>query len=45
MDPTLYVTIDMTLSFGVVLAVCFWELYSVSKAKKARLQRELSYEG
>jgi len=40
MDPNYYGVIEMLLSFGVVLAICFWQLHSVSKAKKARLARE-----
>jgi hypothetical protein len=30
----------MLFSFGVVLVFGFWQLWSVSKAKKARLERE-----
>jgi hypothetical protein len=40
MDPNYYGLIEMLLSFGVVLAICFWQLRAVSKAKKARLERE-----
>jgi len=40
MDPNDYGIVEMLLSFGVVLAFCFWQLYSVSQAKKQRLERE-----
>jgi hypothetical protein len=32
----------MLLFFGAALAFCFWQLYSVSQAKKRRLERERS---
>jgi hypothetical protein len=40
MDPRYYGVIEMLFSFGVVLVFGFWQLWSVSKAKKARLERE-----
>jgi hypothetical protein len=39
-DPQYYGVVEMLFSFGVVLAFGFWQLWSVSKAKKARLERE-----
>ena len=40
MDAKYYGVVEMLLSFGVVLVFGFWQLHSVSKAKKARLERE-----
>ena len=41
MDHDYYGIIEMVLSFSVVLAICFWQLRAVAKAKKkARLERE-----
>ena len=40
MDEKYYGLVEMLLSFGAVLAFGFWQLWSVSKAKKARLERE-----
>ena len=40
MDQNYYGVVEMLLSFGAVLAFGFWQLWSVSKAKKARLERE-----
>ncbi len=36
MDPKYYGLIEMTLSFGVVLALGLWELRSLAKAKRRR---------
>jgi len=36
LDPKYYGLIEMALSFGVILALGFWELYALSKAKKRR---------
>ena len=36
MDPKYYGIIEMTLSFGAILALGFWELYALAKAKKKR---------
>jgi hypothetical protein len=35
-----YGVVEMLLSFGAVLLFGFWQLWSVAKAKKARLERE-----
>ena len=40
MDARYYGLVEMLLSFGVVLAFCFWQLHSVAKAKRKRLERE-----
>jgi hypothetical protein len=40
-----YGLVEMLLSFGVVLAFCFWQLYSVAKAKRKRLERERAERG
>ena len=40
MDSNNYGVVEMLLSFGVVLAFLFWQLYSVSQAKKNRIERE-----
>ena len=40
MDQNYYGIIEMLFSFGAVLLFGFWQLRSVSKAKKARLERE-----
>ena len=39
MNPNYYGLIEMTLSFGVVLALAAWELYTLAKARKRRLQK------
>jgi hypothetical protein len=44
-DARYYGLVEMLLSFGVVLAFCFWQLYSVAKAKKKRLERERAGRG
>jgi hypothetical protein len=36
MDPKYYGLVEMTLSFGVILALGVWELWSLSKAKRKR---------
>ena len=40
MDSQYFGVVEMLFSFGLVLAFCFWQLYSVSQAKKRRLERE-----
>jgi hypothetical protein len=45
MDARYYGLVEMLLSFGVVLAFCFWQLHSVAKAKKERLERERAERG
>ena len=40
MDQKYYGIVEMLFSFGAVLLFGFWQLWSVSKAKKARLERE-----
>ena len=40
MDQNYYGVVEMLLSFGAVLLFGFWQLWSVSRAKKARLERE-----
>jgi hypothetical protein len=40
MDSKYFGVVEMLFSFGVVLAFGFWQLYSVSQAKKRRLERE-----
>jgi hypothetical protein len=40
MDQKYFGVVEMLFSFGVVLLFGFWQLRSVSKAKKARLERE-----
>ena len=39
MNQNYYGLIEMTLTFGVVLAVVAWELYSLAKAKRRRLEK------
>jgi hypothetical protein len=39
-DEKYYGVVAMLLSFGAVLLFGFWQLWSVSKAKKARIERE-----
>ena len=45
MDPNYYGLVEMTLSFGVILAIGFWELWSLSKAKKKRRESLLPASG
>ncbi len=45
MDARYYGLVEMLLSFGVVLAFCFWQLRSVAKAKRKRLERERAERG
>jgi hypothetical protein len=40
MDQRYYGVVEMLFSFGIVLAFAFWQLQSVSKAKKKRIERE-----
>ncbi len=40
MDEKYYGVVEMLLSFGAVLLFGIWQLRSVAKAKKARLERE-----
>lgn len=42
MDPGYYGLVEMLLFFGLILAFCLWQLYSVSRAKKQRIERERS---
>jgi hypothetical protein len=44
-DARYYGLVEMLLSFGVVLAFCFWQLHSVAKAKRKRLERERAERG
>ena len=44
-DPRYYGLVEMLLSFGVILAFCFWQLWSVAKAKRKRLERERAEPG
>jgi hypothetical protein len=39
-DQKYFGVVEMLFSFGAVLLFGFWQLRSVSKAKKARLERE-----
>ena len=45
MDSRYYGLVEMLLSFSVVLAFCFWQLHSVAKAKRSRLEREGAEDG
>ena len=37
MNPSYYGLVEMAFSFGVILAIAFWQLYSVRKAiRKAK---------
>jgi hypothetical protein len=40
MDAKYYGLVEMLVSFGVILGFCFWQLHSVAKAKRKRLERE-----
>lgn len=40
MDPKYYGLIEMALTGAVALGFGFWQLWSVSQAKKRRLERE-----
>ncbi len=40
MDANAYAPIEMALFFGGLLALGFWQLHSVTQAKKRRLERE-----
>jgi hypothetical protein len=40
MDPSSYVGVEMVVFFGAALAFGFWQLHSVSQAKKRRIERE-----
>ena len=42
MDPGYYGLVEILFFFVVVLAFAFWQLHSVSQAKKRRLERERS---
>jgi hypothetical protein len=39
MDQNYFGVVEMMFSFGVVLAIGFWQLHSVAKANKKRLER------
>ncbi len=39
MDQDYFGIVEMAFSFGVVLAIGFWQLHSVTKAKKKRAGR------
>jgi len=45
MDPNYYGLVELTLSFGVILAIGFWELWSLSRAKKKRRESLLPASG
>ena len=40
MDPKYYGVVEIVFSAAVLLGFGFWQLYSVSQAKKRRLERE-----
>jgi hypothetical protein len=40
MDPRFYGVVEMAFSAAVLLGFGFWQLHSVSQAKKRRLERE-----
>jgi len=40
MDARYFGVVEMLFSFGVVLAFGFWQLRSVSEAKRRRLEKE-----
>ena len=40
MDERYFGIVEMIFSFGIVLGLLFWQLYSVNKAKQRRLERE-----
>ena len=40
MSSNAYVLIDGLLSFGVVVAICVWQLRSTARAKAERIARE-----
>ncbi len=44
MDAGAYVILDGGLSFGVVIAICVYQLISTSRAKKQRIEREKARE-
>ena len=41
MPETAYGLVEMAFSFGLVIAFCVWQLWSIEKARK-RLRREQS---
>jgi hypothetical protein len=43
MDAKYSGLVEMLLSFGVILGFCFWQLYSVARAKRKRLERERAH--
>lgn len=45
MSSNLYVLLDGGLSFGVVVAICVWQLVSTRRAIRRRLEREKKDEG
>jgi enamine deaminase RidA (YjgF/YER057c/UK114 family) len=42
MEGNLLQLLDVGLFFGLIVAVCVWQLISTSRAKKRRLERELA---
>jgi hypothetical protein len=43
-DERYFGVVEMIFSFGIVLGFLFWQLRSVNKAKKQRLERERAKE-
>jgi hypothetical protein len=40
MDPQYYGLVEMTFSFGLMLAFGVWQLVSTARAKRRRIERE-----
>ena len=40
MESQYYGAVEMIFSFGVVLAIGFWQLASTARAKRRRIERE-----
>jgi len=40
MSSDLFGLLDLALGFGVIVAICVWQLASTEKAKRQRIERE-----
>jgi len=40
MDQRYFGVVEMIFSFGAILCFLFWQLYSVNRARRRRLERE-----
>ena len=45
MSADVFGLLDLLLAFGVIVAICVWQLAATQKAKRERIEREKERDG